>query len=118
MAQGRVDLQPAFTIASGAGSVEQEVRFAGKIPGGAKSGLMAIQITNPGAGGAMNIVTAPELNIDISQWKGVAGAGQSTAAAGLFLVNLTAMCDYIRWSLTGLTGGPLRFSIVVHVFEA
>lgn len=116
MAQGRVDLQPAFTIAAGVGTADQEVRFAGRIPGGAKSGLMAIHITSAGAGGTMNIVTAPDLNIDISQWKSV--GSQSTATASLFLLNLTAMCDYVRWSLTGLTGGPLRFSIVVYAFDS
>lgn len=118
MSQGRLDLQPLFTVASGAGSAEQEVRFAGKLPGGAKSGLMALTITAAGAGGTMNIVTSPDLTIDVASWKSVSGAGQSTASTGLFLVNLTAMCDYVRWSLTGLTGGPLRFSIAIYAFDA
>ncbi|MBI5159912.1 MAG: hypothetical protein HY996_00585 [Micrococcales bacterium] len=114
MAQGRSDLQSVTSIS---GNNDQDVRFAGRIPGGAKSGLGCLTITNPAGAGSLSILTSPDLNLDPTLWKSI-GSFTSLTANGFQTLNLTAMCDYIRWSVSGMTGGPLRFSLVVYSFDA
>lgn len=114
MAQGRIDLQPALSIAA---STDQEVRFAGRVPGGAKSGLIVVTITNPASAGSLNIVTSPDLNVDASLWKSI-GSVTTLTANGVQTGTITGMADYIRWTVTSMTGGPLRFSVVVYAFDA
>jgi hypothetical protein len=117
MARGRIDLQASITIsANGA----QEVRFAGRVPGGAKSGLLVVTVTTTGvnSGASIGIATAADPGADAGSWAPLTGTATTLNVAGVKVAALSAMGDYIRWTVSGWTSGSFTCSIVVYTFDA
>lgn len=115
MASGRIDLQPSVTIAVGA---SQETRFAGRIPGGAKSGLLVVVVTSTStSAGSIGIMTAADPSADASSWAQVSSTVAGLNTTGVKIATLGSMADYIRWYSTGLTAS-ITATIVVYTFDA
>lgn len=126
MAKGSLGLQPAISVVS---NTQQEVRFAGRIPGGAKSGLAVINVLAiSGWTGAPSIrlysasdaALDPDLATASGFWFNL-GAASAVSTAGVKPVTLTSMAELVRWAVEGGTPGAtpvLRFSIDVYAFDA
>ena len=128
MARPTVVLQSMFTADS---NQAQDSRFAVRIPGGAKSALCLINVmAGPSVGTAdIRIYTATDLLINPQLvasgagifWAslGVASAiAATTAGAGVKVVTLTPVGEYVRWATEGMTGSGLRFSVTIYPFDA
>lgn len=121
MSGKRIDLQPPTSSATPA---LQEVRFAVRVPGGAKSGFAIVNLLNPpGSGVTLKIYTASDMEFDpgvsgtVPLYWVLAGSATVPTSAGSFYVDLTRVGEYARWALEGGTGTP-RLSIVLFLFDA
>jgi hypothetical protein len=119
--------QPTISVST---NTYQDSRFAGRVPGGAKSGLALVHVlaVSGWTGFPMiKIYTCSDLALDPDP---VAASGSfwislgSTAAInniGVKPIALTQMAEYIKWSVEAGSPGSsatLRFSIDVYAYEA
>lgn len=77
-----------------------------------------MSVTSFATSGTLQILTSPDLNVDIAGW---ASAGSSTTILptpnGVKIITLTGMADYIRWNVSAISGSA-TFSVVVYTFDA
>jgi hypothetical protein len=114
MAKGRIDLQPSITLAA---ITSQDLQSAGRVPGGAKSGLAVVTVTSVATSGNLVIATAPDLSADVGGWAPAGSSSSILASVGVKTIVLTGMADFICWKLTAISGS-VTLSIVVYTFDA
>ena len=117
MPNRRLILQPTIEVAV---ATTQENRFA--IPaGGAKSGLVWVNIPKNGATATIDILGASSLTLlDVgsnSFWKLVGTMTPGASATGAFNVAITTVPDFLKWKCTGTFTQAIQFEIIVYLYD-
>lgn len=127
MARGRIDFPATSTISA---ATQLDPRFAARVPGGSKSGLAVVNIlavslstwTTP----VVRIYSATDLSLDpnmatsSSNWFNLGATASIAASDKALTISLSPMSEWIRWAfeIGGGSGGSIRFSVVIHPFDA
>jgi hypothetical protein len=121
MAGTRVDLQ---TATSSPTPSAQDPRFAVRIPGGARSGLLVVNVfAAPATTATLKIYSASDIELDPntgaspSFWFSPGSVSLAAGTTGVQTAALTQVGEYVRWALEGGSGTP-RFSVVLFLFDA